>query len=44
MMPPEPEETLKYSAHLGFKGNAASSFLLKSKKLNLKLKIMKPHL
>ena len=42
LMPPEPEETLQYSARLGFKGNAASTFLLKSKKLNLKLKIKKP--
>jgi len=43
LMPPEPEENVQYSARLGFKGNAASSFLLKSRHLNLKLKIKKPN-
>lgn len=43
MMPPEPDETLEYTARLGIKGNAASSYLLKSKRLNLKLKIKKPN-
>lgn len=44
LMPPEPEETLQYSARFGLKGNAASQYLIKSKKLNLKLKIKRPTL
>lgn len=41
LMPPEPEESVLASARLGFKSNAVPSFLMKSKKLNLKLKFKK---
>ena len=43
LLPPEPDETVQCSARLGFKGNAASSYLIKSKRLNLKLKIKRPN-
>jgi hypothetical protein len=42
LFPPELEETLQHSARLGLMGNAASHYLLKSRKLNLKLKIKRP--
>ena len=44
LMPPEKQEDIQKSARLGFHGNAVPAFLLKTKKLNFKLKFKKASL